>query len=103
METLVTELAELICTGCAEYDDCEWGRGKCGAVRDEARMILNAGYRKVEEAKWTKDPAQVRDDGEIYDYCCSKCGFGAIADSYGNCTVFTKYCHGCGAVMSIGD
>lgn len=72
-------------------------------AKSMAEFLFEEGYRKVIEGKWIKDKTQERDDGETYDYCCSICGFGAIPDSCGNCSVFTKYCHGCGAVMSTGD
>lgn len=47
LEKEIKELAELICIDCTEYGDCEWGKGRCECVLREARMIINAGYRKV--------------------------------------------------------
>ena len=53
----------------------------------------------VIHAHWIKDKRKMREDGEIYDYCCSHCKGEAIESQWGNCDIFTDYCPRCGAKM----
>lgn len=58
-----------------------------------------ADVKEVKHGKWIKDVTKRRDDGEIYDYCCSECQGEAYEGSYGNNDVFSDYCHHCGTKM----
>ena len=100
MEKQIRDLAELLCADCANTS-CKWysGDSLCDAVLQQATTVINAGYRKQIKGKWIEDQTQVRGDGEIYDYCCSNCGYAAILDVHGNSTILTKYCSNCGATM----
>ena len=66
--------------------------------RDCGRLIE---VKEVKHAKWIKDERQRRDDGEIYDYCCSLCKGAASKGEYGNYDVFTDFCPHCGAKMDL--
>ena len=59
----------------------------------------SADVAPVIHAHWIKDKRKMREDGEIYDYYCSRCKGEAIESQYGNHDVFTDFCPYCGAVM----
>lgn len=61
--------------------------------------LPTADVQEVKHAKWIKDERQKRDDGEIYDYCCSLCRGAATEGDYGNYDVLTDFCPHCGAKM----
>ena len=61
-----------------------------------------ADVQEVRHGKWIKDKSKRREDGEIYDYCCSLCNREAEKDYYNNCAVFTNFCPHCGAKMDGG-
>lgn len=65
-----------------------------------AEAILT--YKKTRRGTWIQDKRERRDDGEIYDYCCSLCKSPAAEGSYGNHDVLTPYCSQCGAEMING-
>ena len=56
-------------------------------------------YKKARQGTWIQDESERRDDGQIYDYCCSLCRSPAAEGSYGNHDVLTPYCSQCGAEM----
>lgn len=68
--------------------------------RDCSRLIE---VKEVKHASWIKDERQQRDDGEIYDYCCSLCRGAAPEGEYGNHDVFTDFCPHCGATMDLQE
>ena len=73
--------------------------------RDVENLIKNAHTADVQEVKhasWIKDERRRRDDGAIYDYCCSLCRGAASKGEYGNYDIFTDFCPHCGAKMD-GD
>lgn len=58
-----------------------------------------ADVQEVRHGKWIKCNAMRRDDGEIYDYCCSECSELACKDDYNNHAILSAYCSHCGAKM----
>ena len=61
--------------------------------------LPTADVEEVRHGEWIKDETEKRDDGEIYDYCCSLCKSPATEGSYDNHDVLTSYCPNCGAKM----
>lgn len=62
-----------------------------------------ADVQEIKHGKWIKDIREQRDDGEIYDYCCSECCELAAEDDYDNHAVLSAYCPHCGAKMDRKD
>ena len=60
-----------------------------------------ANVQEVKHGKWIKDVRKQRDDGEIYDYCCSLCRGAASKGEYGNYDIFTDFCPHCGTKMDL--
>jgi hypothetical protein len=90
----IKELAELICTGCAEYDECEWQHGRCECVLREAHMLHNAGYRKPPTGTWLRNLT-------IYGnsfWRCSLCGHTEELPEGIDPTIQLPFCT-CGAKM----
>ena len=62
-------------------------------------MLPIADYAPVVHAHWIKDKRFIRDDDEIYDFCCSRCHGRALRDDYDNYSIFSSFCPTCGAKM----
>ena len=92
MEKQIEYLTDLICADCAEYDDCEWGHGKCECVRREARMIVESGFRMERESVWVYD-----EDSDCV--ICNMCGEKAPIDQDTSKAIKSKFCPNCGARM----
>lgn len=90
MRNQIEELAELICINCPEFDDCEWGLGKCEYVRREARILYNEGYRKVMQSKWI-----YYSDEKTSGWLCDNCKKYSTGKK--------PYCSFCGAKMNLED
>lgn len=63
------------------------------------KEIPTADVEEVRHGKWVKDKSKKRDDGEIYDYCCSRCCGLAGKNDYNNYSILSAYCPHCGAKM----
>jgi len=61
--------------------------------------IPTADVEEVRHGKWVKDKSKMRGDGEIYDYCCSRCCGLAGKNDYNNYSILSAYCPHCGAKM----
>ena len=92
---------------CFDCPCCDWEQDCCNITKkpvglyDETRQE-DCPLKEAEpviHAHWIKDKRKMREDGEIYDYCCSQCKGEAIESQYGNHDVFTDYCPHCGAKM----
>lgn len=73
------------------------------AAQNAIDEVPTADVQEVKHGKWIKDKTQKRDDGEIYDYCCSECCESAGKDDYGNHAILSAYCPHCGAKMDGKD
>lgn len=71
------------------------------AIEALEKQISTPDIEEVRQGMWIKDETKKRDDGEIYDYCCSLCKSPAAEGSYGNHDVLTPYCSHCGAKMEL--
>lgn len=71
------------------------------AIEALEKQISTPDIEEVKQGMWIKDETEKRDDGEIYDYCCSLCKSPAAEGSYGNHDVLTPYCSHCGAKMEL--
>lgn len=62
-----------------------------------------ADVTEVQHGRWIKDKTQIRDDEEIYDYCCSLCENPALLGPYNNNDNLTSFCPWCGANMDLEE
>lgn len=63
------------------------------------KTLPTADVAPVVHAQWIKDKRFIRDDDEIYDFCCSRCHGRALRDDYDNYSIFSSFCPNCGAKM----
>ena len=70
-------------------------------IHDLIDIQPTADVQEVKHGKWIKDERERRDDGEIYDYCCSLCKGQAVKGEYNNNDLFTDFCPHCGAKMDL--
>ena len=85
-----------------EGDEFYKGLGKAKSIIMELMrhpVINNTG----KDAVWIKDKVFMREDGKIYDYCCSACSGSAMMNRLGNRSVLSPFCPTCGARMKVED
>ena len=85
-----TEYARAYAKG---WNDCN------SSFIDNIESIKTADVDEVKHGKWIEDEKMRREDGEIYDYCCSRCCGLAGKDDYGNHAILSACCPHCGAKM----
>lgn len=66
---------------------------------EQLDRVPTADVQEVKHEKWIQFKEMRREDGEIYDYCCSRCCGLAGKDDYDNHTILSAYCPHCGAKM----
>ena len=86
MNKQIEEMARIYEFACDETKECT---RKCGICH--AKLLFNAGYRKVEEMEW-----MFNDEMNRY---CSNCGANALMSHFEYKQICTPYCPMCGAKM----